>query len=197
MGREEDLAPSLKALEAALGALAPRADRLDRDKLMFAAGVESARRTGAKAAAPVGRLAWPAGFAAMTAAAAVLAVTVLFRPGPEVVERVVYVPVEEPDRKEAAAPRQTPRQRAPEDPSVRPGLAETFDSALALGGVGRSWLALRREGLDPEGLERALASRQPAAGPDGVEPNEVRPGKAPPSYREFLNDLLQDAASGG
>ncbi len=79
---EQSSAPEeMKAFEAALAALAPRRDRLDRDRLMFLAGQASVL-----SAAPVcagrgalGRLPWmwPAAFSTMTALAATLMVAPL------------------------------------------------------------------------------------------------------------------------
>jgi hypothetical protein len=114
---KEDL-QDLNELEAALRALVPRAQRLDRDLLMFMAGQASveisaggchgdarvAIRQRQHAHASVGmapkRLpgacfssipgwAWPAALAAMTGVAASLLVALAIRPAPRVVERIV------------------------------------------------------------------------------------------------------------
>jgi len=89
MSQEENQPEDLKALEAALAALVPRGDRLDRDRLMFLAG----QAAGSQPRAARHRWAWPAAFSAMTAAAASLLVIVAARPGPQIVERIVEVPV--------------------------------------------------------------------------------------------------------
>ncbi|MCC6127026.1 MAG: hypothetical protein IT426_18865 [Pirellulales bacterium] len=105
--REED-SEGLKAFEAALASLVPRADRLDRDRLMFLAGQQS--RTGFQPVenagamptlavgmsetsgksqhahgrrghgTPASRWAWPAAFTAMTAVAVALAILLAIRP---------------------------------------------------------------------------------------------------------------------
>jgi hypothetical protein len=68
-----DWRPDLKAIEAQLAALRPREDGLDRERLMFLAGQASVRRPELTAR----RWAWPASFAAMTAAAVLLLAIVL------------------------------------------------------------------------------------------------------------------------
>lgn len=92
MSQQEPL-NELKGFEAALASLVPR-ERIDRDRLMFEAGVAAARPQSAVR----GRWAWPA-LSAVTATAAALLVVLAFRPQPEVVvqivERVVEVPVQE------------------------------------------------------------------------------------------------------
>ena len=52
MSAEQELPGELKSFEATLAALAPRGDRLDRDRLMYLAGRESAL---AEAGRPNGR----------------------------------------------------------------------------------------------------------------------------------------------
>ena len=110
MAQEQNQNEDLKAFEAALAALTPRADRLDRERLMFLAGQAMAearqgqpgRQTSCTVAdgTPTGpaaprRWPWPAAFAAMTAVAASLLVAILIRPA-QVVERVVERIVEVP-----------------------------------------------------------------------------------------------------
>ena len=68
----------LRAIEAQLGGLSPREDRLDRERLVFLAGkasVDAAERSSS-------HWAWPTSFAAMTALAATLFVMLLVRPTP-------------------------------------------------------------------------------------------------------------------
>ncbi len=93
MSHEENRPEDLKALEAALAALVPRGDRLDRDRLMFLAGQTAASQPGAALSR---RWAWPAAFSAMTAVAASLLAVLVVRPGPQIVERILEVPVESP-----------------------------------------------------------------------------------------------------
>ena len=78
--------PELKAIEAALAGLAPLSSRLNRDKLMFAAGAMS--RPGARER----RWAWPAITATLTVALAGESLFLAARPAPRVVERIVLVP---------------------------------------------------------------------------------------------------------
>jgi len=84
--------PELKAIEAELAALAPRDDRLNRERLLFLAGQASVRDAAVHHRASVRRWMWPSSFAAMTTVAAVLFVMLLARPEPALVERIVYVP---------------------------------------------------------------------------------------------------------
>jgi len=91
MSQEENRPEDLKALEAALAALVPRSDRLDRDRLMFLAGQAAASQP---AAALSRRWVWPSAFSAMTAVAASLLAMLVVRPGPQIVERIVEVPVQ-------------------------------------------------------------------------------------------------------
>jgi hypothetical protein len=80
--------PELKAFEAALASLVPRADRLDRDRLMFLAGQQSPNNcsettdggSALRLSHPTSRWAWPGAFAAMTTVAAVLAILLAIRP---------------------------------------------------------------------------------------------------------------------
>jgi hypothetical protein len=83
LGREDT--EGLKAFEAALAALAPRADRIDRDRLMFLAGQQSRpqSRVGQAQRSPTNYSTawkWPAAFSAMTTVAAALAILLAIRP---------------------------------------------------------------------------------------------------------------------
>ena len=92
MSTEEPV--ELKAIEAALAALAPTTGSLDRDRLMYLAGRASLSAAGE---ARRFRWAWPAATAAMTTVAAALLAVVSLRlaePAPRIVERIVEVPVE-------------------------------------------------------------------------------------------------------
>lgn len=81
MRNEEKLTADLAALESGLSCLRPTGTG-NRDELMFLAGRRAGRR---------GRSAW---CAAAGVLAACLAVSLAFRPGPQVVERIVHVPVQ-------------------------------------------------------------------------------------------------------
>ena len=204
MSAEEDLAPELKSFEAALASLVPRADQLQRDRLMFAAGAVSVRRGRPEAASRVRRVAWPAASAAMTAVAAVLAVMLVVRPGPQLVERVVYVPAAEPGKSPPRDPGPEKVQTAPAPEAGVPGPEPSerrpaprrslgvFGSSLAVAEPAGSWWALRRSGLDLEALDRALASRQAARPPGGSSDVERESDAHPASYRRLLDELLDD-----
>jgi hypothetical protein len=87
---DETLDPQLKALEAGLQALAPRAPAIDRDRLLYRAGRAAASRRAAG---------WRAWALSSTLAAAGLGLALYFRP-PRVVEMEVVrwlpAPVEQP-----------------------------------------------------------------------------------------------------
>jgi hypothetical protein len=87
---KEDLG-ELSELEAALAALAPRAERLNRDRLMFLAGQASVEPKISQAAQPQlpSRWAWPVAFAAMSGIAASLLAALAIRPAPQASERIV------------------------------------------------------------------------------------------------------------
>lgn len=88
----QSVPPELKAIEAELAMLAPRDDRMNRERLLFLAGQASVRDTAVYQKASVRRWIWPASFAAMTTVAAALFAMLLVQPEPEAVERIVYVP---------------------------------------------------------------------------------------------------------
>jgi hypothetical protein len=153
----------LTELEAALAGLAPRPPALDRDRLLFRAGQESARR---------GRL-WPWATGLLAAVAAGLGALLVLRPGPPPVERIVYVPVKE----------EAPPVRAAADRPTAPAAADS-DVPAATGEADRARLAafrLRREVLR-WGLD-ALPAPQP--GRDTAPPGSVppRPTEAPRYYQ--------------
>jgi hypothetical protein len=105
--------PALTALERALAGLAPSAEGLNRDALMFAAGRASARRGWA----------WPCAAATAGAAAVLLAALLLLRPNPPAEVRYVEVPVPpvQPDNPAPAAPDESPEPEAtPAPPPASP-----------------------------------------------------------------------------
>jgi hypothetical protein len=71
--------PELNPIESALGRLAPARSRIDRDRLMFQAGVNSA-----KAQSP-GSWVWPAIAASLAVVALSESVVLAVRPGPRVI----------------------------------------------------------------------------------------------------------------
>jgi hypothetical protein len=108
--------PAVKGLEAALAGLAPAPAALDRDRLMFRAGLASARRPGWP---------WPCAAGVLGLTAAMLAVLLALRPGPQVEERLVVVEVPVPVEKPSPAPEQKSEQeplgRETDEPSWRGG----------------------------------------------------------------------------
>jgi hypothetical protein len=189
----------LSALEAALASLEPRADGLDRDRLMFLAGRASS------ASPPLARLrTWQAAFVAMSAIAASLLVAIMVQPGPQVVGRTVPV--------------------APESNSARPVPADREPASLPDGPVpvhvtsgnngsepARAWhwapipagrSDWRRHGLAYAGLPpadfAALAERGLEDGmrgtsePSGVSTRESTLESPAVSYRDLLNRLLKE-----
>jgi hypothetical protein len=97
--------PTLAGLEAALAGLTPAPPAIDRDRLLFRAGQESAPRRG--------RL-WPWATGVLAAVAAGLGALLVLRPEPRPVERIVYITVKEeaPPVRHAVAPAapQTPEE---------------------------------------------------------------------------------------
>ncbi len=81
--------PDLKGIESALGELVPRSSRLDRDKLMFQAGVISGR-------AVRRRYLWPSIAATLGLALAGESLVLRNQSAPRVVERIVMVPAPAP-----------------------------------------------------------------------------------------------------
>ncbi len=99
--------PGLTDIESALAGLVPIPSRLDRDKLMFAAGAASVR------AALRQRWVWPSIAATLAIAVASESFVLAFRRGPRVIERVVVVRESAPANStsaplEAAAPHRAP-----------------------------------------------------------------------------------------
>lgn len=85
MQGQDELTPADRELESALGGLRPVGAGMDRGELMFRLGQASVRRRG--------RI-WQ-GLAAVLAAC--LALSLIVRPAPREVERIVHVPIVQPD----------------------------------------------------------------------------------------------------
>lgn len=104
MSAEHEKSPQINALEAALAALSPALSRIDRDELMYRAGIASIQ-AGSFASGPTrshrGAWLWPLVTAASTLTAATFGVLygervaprIAHRPEPQVIERIVEVPV--------------------------------------------------------------------------------------------------------
>ena len=152
--RDEGLAD----LAAALAGLAPRPPNLDRDRLLFRAGQESAARRG--------RL-WPWAAGLLAAVAAGLGVLLVLRPDPQPLERVVYVPVKE------EAPHVQPVDMRPAAPAVPADSDEGAADAAERARFGAFQLLRQalRWGLD--GLPSVAPPR-----------DATSPGKGPPPLPE-------------
>ena len=210
-GAEEDLSPSLKAIEAELASLSPRTDRLDRERLIFLAGQQSVlARAGRKGTVPFSlrenrdspraRWSWPAAFSAMTAVAAALLVMLLSQPEPSVEVRIVEVPVEAPGSDDLAADETLPT--APRDgrdveplPDWQEPLPKPAPRSGLLALVGLDWLSLTDRGqLGPAGSYPRLLDQMLEGGTDDWEAPTYMVGPedayAPVPYRELLNSLL-------
>jgi hypothetical protein len=98
--------PELTALEDALRDLLPRRASVDRDAVLFRAGQASCPR----------RWVWPCATAVATAATVFLVMLLVIRPGPQVIERIVHVPVPA-----VSKPERTQGADAPRSPSVEAG----------------------------------------------------------------------------
>lgn len=124
MAKEPDGHNQLNAFEAALAALRPRGDGLDREQLMFLAGQVSAQPGETHSGGTrLDRWGWPAAFVAMTTVAASLLVTLAVRP-PRVVERIVAVPA-------AASPAAIDRQEQYDRDSPREDRGMAVESRRA------------------------------------------------------------------
>ena len=95
--RPEEFPLELKAFEASLGALVPRAALSDRDRIMYEAGAAAAVELRRQPPPAKRRWLWPATAAALALVASGLGAALLLRGGP--VERIVYVerPAEKSD----------------------------------------------------------------------------------------------------
>jgi hypothetical protein len=125
MSRNENVNDAPKGIEAALGALVPRSDRLDRDRLMFLAGqaaveAQAERVSRATAAGGPRRWLWPAAFSTASAAAVVLAALLVLRPERIVVE---YVPQPPANDARPEAPLPSPDGRGAERDAGQSALA--------------------------------------------------------------------------
>ncbi|MFH1924800.1 MAG: hypothetical protein ABIP48_33540 [Planctomycetota bacterium] len=202
LGREEELAPELKAIEAELAALSPREDRLDRERLVFLAGRASVGGRFAGRGPFVAAWAWPASTAGMTAVAATLLVVLLLRPEPPVVEQIrfVEVPVEmRADDAEHPAGDAGEKRDAPLAPrrfASQPDAATgTLASSPAGGRPGSAWEASRTRAMSLEMVDRILsAGADPWARPLPVSTGEDRHAEGPAPYRQRLKSLLDDQA---
>ena len=167
MSREENPQENLhdlSELEAALAALVPRAEHLNRDRLMFLAGQASAEpKIGQTAAqSPTARLrcradwAWPAAFATMTGIAASLLVALAIRPAPQVTERIVERIITAPAASQEPAA-DVAQGRVEHNSTVdSPAMLTALPDWLAWGLFPRPDVATKREPSYPELRNQAL-----------------------------------------
>ncbi len=210
MSEKEETAQDLKAIEAQLASLAPRDDRLDRERLIFMAGRESALAEQARPAARGLIWAWPGSLSAMTAVAATLAVMLMQGGTGSPIAGVEESPPRQDESNPAvpdAPQKKSPPLRGPDQPSPDPE-------------------ALPRQSVPPTGLMALIRSSwYPRPAPDSFDPDSFdgeltyprlrdvllagdmeswpiadstrRSGAsdAPIPYREMLQGLLRDQSS--
>lgn len=208
MAKEPNEHDDLNEFEAALASLAPRSDRLHRDRLMFLAGQASveAGPTGradgsiesvTPAAAPriSRRRRWvELALGGMTALAASLLVALVVRPT-QVVERIVEVPAVSPQAAPVAPVPPARRLAASSDevPSLRPPVAVSRDG----------WLAMFLTPASPDASAEGTSHRQlrdlafslgldawPSPGRAVVAEDRGVSPTGPRTERELLKDLL-------
>ena len=159
----------LAAVERTLAGVAPAPPQIDRDRLMFLAGVASVT-PGSAGPSPSQARAWfwPASTAALAATSLALALALLVRPDPP--QRIVYL-----DRP-ATNPAAPPAPRTPEPPLVARAIVgrSAPSSELPANNYVRSRDVALRLGLD------ALGS--PAIGGGGNLPA--------PTYRSWLESFV-------
>jgi len=156
MSREENPQENLhdlSELEAALAALVPRAEHLNRDRLMFLAGQAS---TASKIGQPVvepptarsrrrAGWAWPAAFAAMTGVAASLLVALAIRPAPQITERIVERIITAPAPSQEPAAEVAQGRVEPNSTVDPPAMLAALPDWLTWGLFPRPDVATRRE----------------------------------------------------
>jgi len=204
-----ELPAELKAFEARLASLSPRAPRFDREALIYEAGRASvlAGSDGPMAGSRRwSRWGWPASFGSMTTVAAALLVVVLIRPEPPVLVKYVRItdnhakPAERPDEN---LPSATPAENLPGEPATgvlvqedTPIDSAPFDQrrfsilAAVLGHGGDSETAPQRrrqlEVLLAQGADVPFSMATPSAD-NGGSVHEA----APQPYWQLREQLLQ------
>jgi hypothetical protein len=165
---------SLERFAAELSALSPAA-RLDRDRVMYLAGQASVG-VPAFGHGPR-RWSWPVAFGGMTAVAASLLIALALQPGPQVVEKVVQVPI--PVHRDVV-PVQPPTNRLPERAS-----SPSLPSAVSAPSQGREQFARYfdlRDRVLAMGVENWASEASPADDS----------GSPPSDYHQMLNRLLHE-----
>ncbi len=157
--------PELNPIESALGRLVPARSRIDRDRLMFQAGVNSAHAKSPR------RWVWPAIAASLAVVALSESALLAVRPGPSVVV-VQQAPPGVGDLAVKAEPvvilvQATPSQSTEQEQWL-PGVGETL-------GLRRQVLRFGLEGLpDPPALLSQADGAAPAPGADSETPDLLR-----------------------
>lgn len=138
MQNDERLNPAEEELEQALGQLRPAGTALDANQLMFQAGQRYARR---------GNRFWQMAAGVLMV---LLATSMILQPPPRTVEKIVYVPLEEPAR-----PRPAPAPRYADDSD------RDHNNPLAEGSYLRIQQAVLKHGLDALPQSTGLAAASP------------------------------------
>lgn len=201
---EPELTEELRSLATELAGLQPRRDRLDLERLLFETGRASVAPP--RAGGPL--RAWQTAFAAMTVLAASLLMALLVRPEPQIVERIVRVPVPSGNTDKSVA-RPDPSDRAPGDSGLggQPAAAQESDLRPRLVSVPSGSVGLlsgllfgtpdRRERQIRTAysrmLDEALGEVPESRTESNSAPrNEDPPTTGPASYRELRDSLLED-----
>jgi hypothetical protein len=205
MSSEEELSPELKSFEAELASLSARTDRLDRDRLMFLAGQASAAQKPAAGRLFGSAWAWPVALGAMTTVAATLLVALLVQPQPEIVERLIEVPSERPNRavagiddRRAGASDRSERQPSPSPqeftvPAPPPGrLVSVYDGPRGQA----DWTLLPAKAPYAQLRDQVLARGLDWWTPSPIRSSDPERAAAPATYRNVLESLLGQPGAG-
>jgi hypothetical protein len=179
---EPEIKPDLKAVEGQLARLVPAGARVDRDRLMFEAGMAAAEPSHpgeSPVATWLGRRVWPAATMLMTAASLLLAVSLVWQRHSfelalqERVPAISVVQVAEPRPAEAVAAK------------ARPDLAT------------EEWMSLRQPAKGYLGIRYAALTRGVNAIDTGPTNSGIgdSSGALDQTQREMLDELLPSAKS--
>jgi hypothetical protein len=200
---EEKQSAEMKRFEAALAALIPRTDRLDRDRLLFLAGQQSvlpstdqpsvgARRgVGGEGKKRLG--AWPAAFAVMSVVAAALLVMLIVRPGSKDAENVVKYPASQ-----SALATDAKETTLSNDYAEQPRKYRTYFDLAFLSGPDNRKISEAESSHSNAALLRQILAK----GVDSWKPREMgaigeKPIITRPlTNRELMNQLLNQPGAG-
>ncbi len=197
----------LKSFEAALAALAPRTDRLDRERLMFLAGRQSVFPSTGTDRRLVGRGtqrvpggegkkrfgAWPAAFAGMSVVAATLLVMLISRLGSKDTDNIV-----KNQASQSALATEAQETTDASDYAEQPRKYRTYFDLAFLSGTDNH----RFDESDSPYSNAALLRQILAKGVDSWKPRETgaidrKPVITRPlTNRELMNQLLDQAGAG-